>query len=899
MSKNTNLKYFILLIIPFLMAVNIYGQAVVSGNAPVNPPVGGFRLDGDLKANTPANTGDWLPNTVAGATGGSVLTAAGVPIVNTTTYHRTDLYTNGDNIFEGGLKKDHDLNSYRWKSGNPTPSKCDINNFLMHISDDANGDTWITLAGDRESTSGNSFISIALLQKMMTKETDGSFKSQAPSSTGGRTVGDVQISAEFTGGGSNPNLYLEEWRNVGGVYKWVTFSITPMPAFGATNSAVISGMPYDVFGGTSYSINSFIEVSVNISEIYRNTATPCVGSISTMFVMTKSSQSVTADLADFVDPLQVNLDINVGKPTASGATYCVDQTIQNLTVTGESGATFKWYSDEALTNLLYTGSSFATGVSNAAASTNNYYVTQTLKGCQSQATPVTLKINPNPSANAGTAPTAQCQDPTNGNTFNLSGSGTNGNPSWAVQNNPNGLTVAITNGDTYTPSVKVSGGTGSVTLRLTVASTSTPSCGNATNDVTVVVNPNPTANAEAAPAVQCQDPTNGNTFSLSGSGSNGNPSWAIQSNPNNLTVDPIINGNTFSPSVKVSGGSGSVTLRLTVNSNATPSCSNTTSDVTVVVNSKPTANAGSTPADQCYNTNGNTFNLTGTGTNGTPLWDVKSNPNNFTVNITNGNTLTPSVKLSGNTNGGSVTLRLTVTSNATPSCGFAQSEVTLTVKAQIIGPDADILPIICTDAGFKLKIKDPDPNTIYTVTQPCNSAYSSSIPAGAGEKVFENLKFAAGYRIIATKNGCDAAPSICGGEPCTDICQTNAPLTQVLSQQGNASSIKGNEIASTFKSTEVETVNARIEAAKTKVLAAPNPFYNKIKFTLVSEVSGQGSLEIYNMLGQKVKTVFQGYVQKGQVQNIEYNVPGAQRSNLIYIFKVGDQQVTGKLIGLK
>ena len=66
-----------------------------------------------------------------------------------------------------------------------------------------------------------------------------------------------------------------------------------------------------------------------------------------------------------------------------------------------------------------------------------------------------------------------------------------------------------------------------------------------------------------------------------------------------------------------------------------------------------------------------------------------------------------------------------------------------------------------------------------------------------------------------------------------------------------------------------------------------------------SAVSGRGSLELYNMLGQKVSTVFQGYVQKGQVQTVEFSVSGAQRSALIYVFRVGDQRTSGKLIGLK
>jgi hypothetical protein len=53
------------------------------------------------------------------------------------------------------------------------------------------------------------------------------------------------------------------------------------------------------------------------------------------------------------------------------------------------------------------------------------------------------------------------------------------------------------------------------------------------------------------------------------------------------------------------------------------------------------------------------------------------------------------------------------------------------------------------------------------------------------------------------------------------------------------------------------------------------------------------------MLGQKVKTVFEGQVQKGQRQTIEYSVPSSQRSNLIYLFRVGNERTSGKLIRLK
>jgi hypothetical protein len=101
------------------------------------------------------------------------------------------------------------------------------------------------------------------------------------------------------------------------------------------------------------------------------------------------------------------------------------------------------------------------------------------------------------------------------------------------------------------------------------------------------------------------------------------------------------------------------------------------------------------------------------------------------------------------------------------------------------------------------------------------------------------------------------------------------------------------------QSSSIRTGSVKLVAPSTKVLAAPNPFNDRVRFSLESSVSGKGSLELYNTLGQKVKTVFQGYIQKGQVQTIEYSVPGTQRTNLFYVFRVGDQKTTGMLIDLK
>src|SRR5437773_1169930 len=89
-----------------------------AGIAPVISPAGGFGIDGDLMANTPAaNVGDWLLSTNSG-TGGAVLDAAGVPLNPATTFHFVDPYnSSSDNTFVGGLKWTDDPNTWNWTTG--------------------------------------------------------------------------------------------------------------------------------------------------------------------------------------------------------------------------------------------------------------------------------------------------------------------------------------------------------------------------------------------------------------------------------------------------------------------------------------------------------------------------------------------------------------------------------------------------------------------------------------------------------------------------------------------------------------------------------------------------------------------------------------------------------------
>jgi hypothetical protein len=81
--------------------------------------------------------------------------------------------------------------------------------------------------------------------------------------------------------------------------------------------------------------------------------------------------------------------------------------------------------------------------------------------------------------------------------------------------------------------------------------------------------------------------------------------------------------------------------------------------------------------------------------------------------------------------------------------------------------------------------------------------------------------------------------------------------------------------------------------------AYPNPFTNNVRFTIESSVTGHGVLEVYNAMGQKIQTVFDGTVFAGKSQVIPYNVPLQHRTNLTYRLTVNNKTVSGKLLNIR
>ena len=221
----------------------VHADPPPTGIAPVTVPAGGFSIDGKLVSD--GLSGDWLPG--SGGTGG-VLDNNGQPINAATTFHFIDKYnSSADNTFTSGSKWDEDPNAWTWTKASAS-SKNDMNNVLLHVTTDTNLHTWLIVAADRLSTSGDSYIDFEFLQNTLVVTNKGHFFSAGPD--GGRTVNDLVLSVDFNVGGSVSDFLAWRWLpNGSGGFGYVD-STSALPAGGVFLAANTTNVPvaFGAFG---------------------------------------------------------------------------------------------------------------------------------------------------------------------------------------------------------------------------------------------------------------------------------------------------------------------------------------------------------------------------------------------------------------------------------------------------------------------------------------------------------------------------------------------------------------------------------------------------------------------------------------------------------------------------
>lgn len=94
-------------------------------------------------------------------------------------------------------------------------------------------------------------------------------------------------------------------------------------------------------------------------------------------------------------------------------------------------------------------------------------------------------------------------------------------------------------------------------------------------------------------------------------------------------------------------------------------------------------------------------------------------------------------------------------------------------------------------------------------------------------------------------------------------------------------------------------IEIQAAAGAGNVRAFPNPYREKVSFAISATESGNSSLEIFNIVGQKVSTPFRGYMEKGSVRTIDFNASQEASGALIYRYTNGNKVVTGKIVSMK
>ena len=412
----------LMVLITLIFQWDLNAQTNIKGLAPMLEPKGGLAIDGNAYVNVPGDDpthGDWLfefgtdpenknPGGVFPPSASDGI-AEGIPdppppdfylYPDQTRFFRDDISNNDPTIFVGSNKINDDPNTYEIGSGS-SPNKNEIQNAIAHFSfaDPAiggtAGDLWLAFAADRQVTNGSSYIDFEILQAPLTIHNDGTVTSLGPD--GGRTVGDILVTIEFTQGGGEATVVARRWVPNGSGFIYQTFTPDPGTIFGTEND-VMTIVPYSIYfqdpineaGFYQYSINQWAEGAVNVSSFFPDD--PCL-ELSTLFVRTRTSGS--SDKSELKDlpgkPYQIDIDLTPPAPTLTDVEDC-DSWDGELTAGGCEG-TVKWYDAAEGGTLLHTGDTFSPA---PITETTSFWASCTVQECEGPRGMITVTIYESP-----------------------------------------------------------------------------------------------------------------------------------------------------------------------------------------------------------------------------------------------------------------------------------------------------------------------------------------------------------------------------------------------------------------------------------------------------------------------------------------------------------------------
>jgi hypothetical protein len=307
----------------------------------------------------------------------------------------------------------------------------------------------------------------------------------------------------------------------------------------------------------------------------------------------------------------------------------------------------------------------------------------------------------------------------------------------------------------------------------------------------------------------------------------------------------------------------STTTYTVTKTNTSTGCSNTDQVTVTVNNTAVVANAGDDFTKSCSsNTSGKQIGAASEA-GFTYSWSPATGLSNASVSNPTANP--------------SSTTTYTITKTNTSSGCSNTDNVTVTVNT-----DAPGAPTICV---VQPSLCGPATGSI-TILSPLGADYEYSIDNGASWQSgteFNNLAAGSvtGIKVKYLSSGCISTAANCDASECSSA----ARLATTTSTQNETPTLTNG----------LNDLN--VAENQTTVKAFPNPFSDHVKFVVTASEGGKGSLEVFNSLGQKVQTVFQGYIRSG-ANMFQVNLPSMKSAQLIYVLRVGNKHVTGKLLQL-
>ena len=282
--------------------------------------------DGNLAVTTPGNA-DWA--NVAGRHVG-IDTPSG----------------SSDNAFGGGTKEDGA--AVNVVDGSIPPNKNDLTRFYEASEQAASGSIYLYLGWERLVNIGNANLDFEINQNA----TSGFTASTTGAVTLNRTAGDVLVTYDF-GGSGTPTIGLLRWLtsatvpSVSGFATNSCFSASGFPcwgdrvnltAAGFAEAAVNTGPITESVAGGTLGTGLFGEAAINLTAagVFQSGVCSAFG---TTFVKSRSSSSFTAEMKDFIAPVDVNIS-NCGSITIHKVTQNGDSSFGYTTTGSLTPSTF-------------------------------------------------------------------------------------------------------------------------------------------------------------------------------------------------------------------------------------------------------------------------------------------------------------------------------------------------------------------------------------------------------------------------------------------------------------------------------------------------------------------------------------------------------------------------------